>query len=146
MKLKLKGKMIVTDEKILRKKSELFLGSQADLSELIYNLEYAIEISDQIGVGLTAIQIGFPVRVGIVRSKKLKLNLINPEIINGSELLIMKEGCLSFPYKFIEVRRMNKIKLLNNNLDIYNLTGFEAQIIQHEIDHMNSILMIDRSV
>ena len=136
--------MIITDEKILRQKSEDFKGTLKELDELITKLEYELENSEYPGVGLAAIQIGIPLKVGILRTEALTLNLFNTEILSGSELKIKNEGCLSFPNKFINVYRMDKITINNGNGSIYELDGFEAQAVQHEIDHFNAITMFDR--
>jgi len=98
------------------------------------------------GVGLAAIQIGIPVRVGIIRTPKLKLDLVNAEIISGSEMHPVQEGCLSFPGEFIIVNRMKNILVRNEDGRIYELSEFEAQAIQHEIDHFNGLTMFDRRV
>jgi len=75
------------------------------------------------------------------------LKLINYQILEGENSL--SEGCLSLPEIFVPVNRANKIKIegLNEDKKLINLTieGFLARIIQHEIDHLNGILIIDHA-
>ena len=136
--------MIVTNEKQLRIKSESFLGSPIDLSNIVKKLEKALDECSNQGVGLAAIQIGMPVQVGIIRTKKLNINLFNAEIISGNDIQKLNEGCLSFPNQFIDVFRMGTVTFKNGDGEVYTVSGFEAQAVQHEIDHWNSILMFDR--
>ena len=137
--------MIITDEKTLRIKSNLFDGTRLELSDLVTTLEIELENCGFPGVGLAAIQIGVPIQVGIIRTEKLYLDLINTTIVGGAGMKKMKEGCLSFPNQFIDVWRMKEIRLLNNGYEEYELSGFEAQAVQHEIDHFNGLTMFDRS-
>lgn len=140
--------MIVTDEKQLRVKSEPFMGNQSQLQDLVCKLVKELNESENPGVGLAAIQIGIPLQVGIIRTDKLSLNLVNPKILDGTNMVELIEGCLSFPGKFIDVRRMESIKIENQEDDkeIIELTGFEAQAVQHEIDHFNGLTMFDRRI
>lgn len=75
------------------------------------------------------------------------MKLINYQILEGENSL--SEGCLSLPEIFVPVNRANKIKIegLNEDKKLINLTieGFLARIIQHEIDHLNGILIIDHA-
>lgn len=139
--------MIVTDLKILKSKS-LDLDDAIDsLYDIIKELEINLEESEIEGAGLSAIQIGLPTRVCIIRTKKLSLDLYNSEIISGSEPIVFKgEGCLSIPNKYIDTHRMNNITVKNGDGREYNLEGFEAVVVQHELDHWDGILMLDRRV
>lgn len=138
--------MIVTNEQQLRIKSELFQGTPEDLANLIANLENELENSPNPGVGLAAIQIGIPVRVGIIRTAEMNIDLVNPEIIDGYEMVKLIEGCLSFPGQFVNVMRMTNITIINNGFETIELSGFVAQAVQHEIDHMDGLTMFDRRV
>jgi len=137
---------IITDLKRLRTKSHKFeFDKQEDLRELITCLERELTACPVKGVGLSAIQINLPLRVAIVRTKTLTLDLVNPEILSGSNMFIHKgEGCLSIPNTFINVIRMNNITLKNGDGKIYELKGFDAVVVQHEIDHMCGILILDK--
>lgn len=138
--------MIITDLDKLREKSKDFKGTANDLRDIIHELERELKESKMSGVGLAAIQIGIPMKVAIVRSNKLTLDLVNAEIISASEMIVSKkEGCLSVR-KYVDTHRMHKITLKNGDGKIYKLEGFEAIICQHELDHFLGVLITDRSV
>ena len=67
--------MIITNQKILRQKSKEFKGSKEKLYKLIHKLEYELNNSKIPGVGLSAIQIGIPIKVAIIRYKNIVINL-----------------------------------------------------------------------
>jgi peptide deformylase len=103
------------------------------------------------GLGLSAIQVGEPVRVMVmcVEEDKVPLVLINPVISKTSEKTeLMKEGCLSFPGIMSKVERNTKITVdyrdSFGNLYIRDLDGVFAQCAQHEIDHMNGVLFVEK--
>lgn len=92
------------------------------------------------GIGLAAPQIGVSLRVAIVALEKgTILNLINPIFDwKGTEFQMAAEMCLSIPNREILVSRPSKVSLGGT---IY--TGLDARCIQHEIDHLNGILITD---
>lgn len=102
------------------------------------------------GVGLAAPQVGHEIRLIIVTNEGQSIVMINPEIIKRSfGQLWAEEGCLSIPQVFGEVRRARRITVRYTDLDgkIQNLAAhdFTARIIQHEIDHINGVLFIDKA-
>lgn len=119
------------------------------VSRLIPLLERELSNSRIKGVGLSAIQIGYPVRLAIIRTTKTSLNLINPSIIEEEDPMVFRgEGCLSFPNIYKDTRRFQQITIENYNLlgekETFVFEGFEAVAIQHEIDHMNGLVFLDR--
>ncbi|MCQ2738751.1 MAG: peptide deformylase [bacterium] len=109
------------------------------------------------GVGLAAPQIGENVRVFVidVSTNNEPLNpkiFINPKIIKKSGACISREGCLSFPEAFTDVRRYSNvmIKALDMNGRSFVLEAKDgsllARAIQHEFDHLDGILFIDHSI
>ena len=106
------------------------------------------------GVGLAANQVGILkqiVTVNIIdKDKKLekKYVLFNPKILSYSKnTVVMEEGCLSLPEQFAEIERPEGIKLeyINekNKLISKNVSGYEARVLQHEIDHLSGKLFVD---
>lgn len=100
------------------------------------------------GVGLAAPQVGVEKRIIVVDvGKGLKI-LINPKIIHSSGKSIGKEGCLSLPGLYLKIKRAKEIVVegLDKNGQTIKLKvrGFLARAIQHEIDHLNGILIINR--
>ncbi len=112
---------------------------------------------DPEGVGLAAPQIGKSLQIFVVNYKNLKRVIINPEVIEISKTKKVNtesktkdilEGCLSLPHYYGPIKRASKIKIkyLNEKGEeqIEEFTHFNAQIIQHEMDHLNGILFIDK--
>ncbi|HUT21892.1 MAG TPA: peptide deformylase [Candidatus Bipolaricaulota bacterium] len=103
------------------------------------------------GVGLAAPQIGKNIQVCLINTEDGVLVLINPKIIKRSfRKSIDEEGCLSIPGVFGKVKRHKQIKvktltLKGEPLEI-NAEGMFARVIQHEVDHLNGILFIDKMV
>lgn len=139
--------MIITDLETLRNKSIDYDYKEHLLDQIIGLLNKELIESKIKGVGLSGIQIGIPIKICIIRTEKLFLNLYNTKIISGSEPIVFKgEGCLSIPNKFVDTLRMNKIIIRNGDGKEYKLEGFNAVVVQHEIDHWNSILITDRRI
>ncbi len=121
----------------------------ADMLETMYDAK---------GIGLAAIQIGVPLRVIVMDlvwgkedagDARLPRYFINPEILDASEdLRPYEEGCLSVPDYYEEIERPANIKLkyLNENGEeiIEDANEMFATCIQHEIDHLNGVVFIDK--
>lgn len=107
---------------------------------------------DAIGIGLAAPQVGISQRM-LVYALELEgpvTTLINPEITWSSEELdVMEEGCLSLQGVQVEVERPTKIAVRAQNLDgekiEFEAAELEARVIQHELDHLNGVLILDRT-
>ena len=139
--------MIVTNLETLRNKSENYDAKEHSLKLIICALEKDLEESKMKGVGLSAIQIGIPLRVAIIRTNKISLNLFNAKIIHASGCKPFKgEGCLSIPDTYVNTLRMNNVTIKNGDGKEYELQGFEAVVAQHELDHWDGILILDRRV
>lgn len=99
------------------------------------------------GIGLAAPQVNISKRIIVVLiDNKIPKVMINPEIvIYSKEMTSLKEGCLSIPDKFIDKSRPRDIKVKYRDIsghpryEMY--TGLNSRVIQHEIDHLNGILM-----
>jgi peptide deformylase len=138
--------MIITNLEVLREKSKEYTGNKEDLQELFKLLDESLKESEHKGVGLSGIQIGIYLRVAIIRTPKLSLDLYNARITAGTGSKIGQEGCLSLPNQFMNVSRATEISILNGDGKSYELKGFEARVAQHEIDHWDGILITDRRV
>ena len=105
------------------------------------------------GIGLAAIQIGFPQRIIVMDISKDKKNkspmyFVNPIILNkATEQSTYEEGCLSVPDQFAEIDRPNKCEVeyldYNGEKKLLKAEGLLATCIQHEVDHLEGILFID---
>ncbi len=102
------------------------------------------------GVGLAAPQVGFALRLLVAESAGLKLGIANPVILEGRGLEEMLEGCLSIPGTEVNVARQAAVWIravdLENKKVEHKFQGLLARIVQHEIDHLNGVLIIDRGV
>ncbi len=102
------------------------------------------------GVGLAAPQIGLNIRLIVVRHKDNDIIMINPEILKKSLFKEWdEEGCLSVPGVFGQVKRHKKltVRYLDGDGKSQQLEaeGFFARVIQHEVDHLNGVLFIDKA-
>ncbi len=103
------------------------------------------------GCGLAATQVGLLLRLFVMdvsRDANQPQCFINPEIIDSEGSVIRQEGCLSLPGVYINVQRAEKITLRYQDTQgqSHTLTtdGLAAHCIQHELDHLNGILNIDK--
>ncbi len=144
---------IRVDTLYLKQKSELL--SQIELEQphtvtgitvakmFIKDLEDSLDLKR--GIGLAGIQISIPKRISIIRMPKLKLDLINPIIIDKYDRFRFKEErCLSLPGLAIDTIRYKEITIQNGDGRRFVFEGLEAIVVQHEIDHMNGLLITDR--
>jgi|TARA_X000001036_G_scaffold437433_1_gene482743 peptide deformylase len=106
------------------------------------------------GIGLSAIQIGLPFNMFVAGDhesieKGLKIAAFNPVIIQtSSEDVLMKEGCLTFPFLFVSINRPRKcvMKYEDENRDLKeaHLDGMMSRVCQHEYDHQKGELMVQK--
>jgi peptide deformylase len=113
-----------------------------DMARLMYDLR---------GVGLAAPQVSIPKRFMLV-CPTAELGeeqvVINPEVLASSGEEEMEEGCLSFPGVYGTIRRATNVKVRYRDLDwnerLLDLDGFVARIFQHELDHLNGVVFLER--
>ena len=140
-----------TEEKILRKKIATFdfdKYTKKEIRELIKKMRTTMRRAD--GVGLSANQVGLNEKMFVAEVDHKFYAIFNPKIIKKSdEKSEMEEGCLSVPDKFGTVIRADKVWLEGQNADGKKLKikawGFLARVFQHELDHLEGKLFIDRS-
>lgn len=136
-----KGYSIITDITILKQKCSDATASEA--IEICQQLDIALSQSRRKGLGLSAIQIGIAKRVAIVRMPSLHLDLVNAYIEEKCEpFRFIQEGCLSFGFN-LDTRRYRHI-ILNNNGQRASLDMLEACVVQHEVDHISGLTILDR--
>lgn len=133
---------------ILRQKAEPVAEINDEIRELVK--EMFVTMEEEEGVGLAAPQIGRGIRVFVVKADDgVERTFINPQIIETSvETCSYEEGCLSIPKTYEEVIRPERITIQARNEKgrRFNLEAdnFLARVIQHEYDHLEGILFIDR--
>lgn len=101
------------------------------------------------GAGLAAPQIGVSLRVCVVKGDDNQIwGLVNPELVKGQGVQVGYEGCLSYPGWLGEVARYETVTVKGRNRHGKEVriksSGFTARAFQHEIDHLDAILFIDR--
>lgn len=156
-------KILQSGDPILRKKAKRVPAVDKKIKDLIKDMKDTLAVQkDPEGVGLAAPQIGKSLQIFVADYKGFKRVVINPEIIkivkksarsakaskgkkSKREIL---EGCLSLPYYYGPLKRADEVTLKyldENGTEVTEVfKGFDAQIILHEIDHLNGILFIDR--
>ena len=144
-------KIIINPNPILREKSAN-VSRDYLRSKSFQNLcaDMALTMREKDGVGLAAPQVGKNIRIIAVNTKDGPVCMINPKISKKSLLKAWgEEGCLSVPQIFGEVKRHKKINC--NYLDKegkeinIEAEGLMARVVQHEIDHLDGILFIDKA-
>ena len=134
---------------VLRTKAKKIDEITEKINDLIDNMFETMYAED--GIGLAAPQVGILKRIAVVDIQEdNKIVLINPEIIEEEGKAVMEEGCLSIPGETGDVIRAEKIKVKTLDRDgneiEFKAEGLEARAIQHEIDHLDGILFLDKVV
>lgn len=132
---------------ILRTRADEIDTIDDELRELIedlYETMYAAK-----GIGLAANQVGLTRRVAVVDAgDSPPLTLINPIIVESEGKIRAEEGCLSIPDLFGDVDRAKRIVVettsLDNERQRHELFDMAARAVQHEIDHLDGIVFLDR--
>jgi len=130
------------DLKILKQKSKRVSSIDDTIRMICSTLVDVME--EQFAAGLSAPQIGILKRI-VVTEEGI---YINPEVLEYSEeKVIMNEGCLSIPKIFEKVDRPKTIKMkwrdTKGKPHIETISGFNARVLQHEIDHLDGILLTE---
>jgi len=149
--------IVVYGSPILRHVAKEINSNYPNLKTLVSDMFETMYKSD--GMGLAAPQIGKSIRIFVVDAtvladedptlKDFKKAFINPKLqVLGEETVVMNEGCLSLPKVREDVDRHNKIKItyFDENWNFFDeeYEGLKARIIQHEYDHLDGVLFVDR--
>lgn len=141
--------LVPEDSQILREPIEDwdFDSPPTDGIKLAYDLAESMMVRS--GLGLAAPQVGLPYRCFAIKTDPIKV-CFNPRILEASEEEIyLEEGCLSFPDMFVKVKRPRRIRvrfrLPNGETITEQFEGLTARIFQHELDHLDGVLMMDRA-
>lgn len=136
---------IVTDNKRLRRPTD-FVREGEDISEIVEALFQGLE--EHNAVGLSANQLGYKKRVFVMSMKpRPPVCLVNAVIVKNRGGQVGKERCLSLPGFEVKIKRPQRITLKGLNQYFkpvkYKLSGLQARIACHEINHLDGILIID---
>ncbi len=147
----MKYKIRYIGDPILRKIAEPITEFDDKLKQFAADLIEVMHVED--GIGLAAPQIGISQQILAVDASELVEGehpriFINPKILESSGEWVVEEGCLSIPGVREEVVRPETIKLQfqdeHGEEFTQEFSGWLARILQHEIDHLNGILFVDR--
>ncbi|MBI2054397.1 MAG: peptide deformylase [Candidatus Staskawiczbacteria bacterium] len=132
---------------VLKEKAKEVDELTPEIKELIFNMKETLRQAQ--GVGLAAPQVGVSKRVVVVETEKGAVGFINPKIIKKSrEKETQEEGCLCMPGIFLRIKRAKEVgvEAQNETGEIVKIEtkGLLARIFQHEIDHLDGILITDR--
>lgn len=134
--------MIVQSEENLRVPSEEVTLEEGEEIALLLRKELS---KCHNGVGLSAPQIGINKRVIILHKDGGILDLINPKIIKlNNPFMNIREGCLSFPGVWLNTIRYRNVLVEDDLNGKIQFSHFASIIVQHEIDHLNGVLFMDR--
>lgn len=143
-------------QQVLRKEAQPVPADYPELEQLAQDMFQTMEKAN--GVGLAAPQVGLALQMFVVDGSGLvedypecagvRRCMINPEIVEASEeLLVKEEGCLSIPGIYENVKRPSwiVIRYQDEHLEQHEerLTGFAARMVQHEFDHLAGRMFID---
>lgn len=143
----------VFGDDILRQQAQPVTQFDNALRSLVQDMIYTMYERD--GVGLAGNQVGQTKRVFVIDmdwtredGRPNPVVLINPVIESGEGEYEMEEGCISVPGIFAKVRRFNKIRFtyydVNGREHKEEAEGYKAVVIQHENDHLNGVLFVDK--
>src|SRR6266568_3557075 len=146
-------KIITSENPILRQKAKKIHRFDPSLQKLVDDMFETMHVAH--GVGLAAPQIAQSIRVFVAEyedpetNAHYKVAMFNPEIVKAEGEELGTEGCLSIPgYVGENIRRATKIQVKGQDVRgkaiKVNAEGWFARVLQHEIDHLDGILFLDR--
>lgn len=162
-------KIVTVPNSILSTPTKKIVEIDNNIKKIVSDMERVLVAQDDPpGVGLAANQVGLNISIFIIKStEKSKIKIfINPKIIKSSLIMIERnrkdpskkkgrkklklEGCLSIPRIWGPVKRADRIFLNYQDIEgkkyLKWFSGFEAVIIQHEVDHLNGVVFTQRSI
>ncbi|HVB73743.1 MAG TPA: peptide deformylase [Ktedonobacteraceae bacterium] len=140
-------KIITSENPILRQKAKKVHHFDASMLKLVDDMLETMHVSN--GVGLAAPQIALSIRLFVAEFEDHKVAIFNPEIIKAEGEELGSEGCLSIPgYVGDNIRRATSIVVKGQDVRgkpiRVRAEGWFARVLQHEIDHLDGILFLDR--
>jgi len=140
--------LVIYPDDILKQKSNQVTEFDKDLRTIVRGM-FDIVRQSSVGVGLAAVQVGILKNIIVVSCLAYNGSMINAGILDSSEEYDeVIEGCLSHPGVQVKVKRANRILVKYQNIDggyeTLMLQNFPARIVQHELDHVHGINIIDK--
>jgi peptide deformylase len=139
--------ILIGNDPILRQKTKKVTSFGADLQNLIQDLIDTMKHTET-GVGLAAPQIGVSLAVAVIEVEEKLTIIVNPKILKKEGTYEPQEACLSLPgvYGFPTRAAKVVVRAWDRDGKRFQITaeGYFAKALQHEIDHLNGTLYIDR--
>ena len=142
----------VYGEEVLREQSTSIENIDGELVEFLESMNRTMIAAK--GLGLAANQVGRAIRAFSIDMShfdvlEAPMTIINPEIVDlNGQVITGEEGCLSFPGLFQLIERHDRVAIKSLDIDgkefHFEANGMVARVIQHEIDHLNGVLFIDK--
>jgi len=142
--------IVIYGDPVLREISKPVEEITSEVKDLVAEMEATLKKAR--GLGLSAVQVGVPLRVFIVDLSAIDISAetrvyINPEVIETSGSMEFEEGCLSFPGIYQKLTRPDRVKIKatdeSGNEFVQETDGIVARAILHEYDHLDGVLFID---
>jgi peptide deformylase len=150
-------RILIEGDPRLREKATKIRSADDSLRKLAADMHETMD--DAPGVGLAGPQVGVMRRIIVVHvpgeyqgegEPDVRMTLLNPEIVKAHGEVVDREGCLSIPQWVADVPRAEVVTVKAMDLDNKNIrikaNGWLARVLQHEIDHLDGILFLDRVV
>ncbi|MFB0559483.1 MAG: peptide deformylase [Dehalococcoidales bacterium] len=137
----------VAPDPVLRQKSKRVRVIDGSVQRLIGDMLETMRSAG--GVGLAAPQLGVPLRVIVIGIPEQEdIVLINPEVVRRTGECLVNEGCLSVPGYIGEIKRAESVRVKGRDQSGKEIriraNELLAQVLEHEIDHLNGVLYVDR--
>ena len=139
--------IVVVGHPVLRQKAKRVTQIDRSIQKLIEDMIETMKEAP--GVGLAAPQVGVPLRLAVIEVDEKITVIVNPEVIKSTGEVELDEGCLSVPGYWGRLNRAERVsvKALDRHgkeQRIRDAEGLFAQALQHEIDHLDGYLYVDR--
>lgn len=132
---------------VLKTKAAAVTEIDGKIARLVDDMFDTLYDSDS-GIGLAAPQIGVQKQIFVWDMDDEPMVVINPEIVESRGEWVYDEGCLSIPGLYVEMLRPNEVLMrgldLNGNTVEIEASELAGRLFQHELDHLNGVLMFDR--
>lgn len=136
---------IITEPEILHRISRPTTWEEVKILDLKRRLRKSLKTGWTKGYGIAAIQIGIPVRFAFYKLNGKEYLMLNPEIVKQDvKRTHRREGCLSVPNIRLDIERYYYVEYRNDGGKKIRVRDLHALIVQHEIDHMDGILITDK--
>lgn len=137
--------IVIWPDKVLNTSTQPVTEFGEKLEALLARMDQAVR--DAEGIGIAANQIGVPLRVALVgRGDGTFFEIVNPKVLERSEKITLREGCLSVPDEWEQVERFRKVKVRyqdkSQQWHEVEAEGQLAHVFQHEIDHLDGTVYV----